>query len=73
MQAGGKLLAWIESRDNHNFIAAFVATHASRRHPATRQCKSRDEARLWVEEEAEALGGVAIEWTDHAPRAARVA
>jgi hypothetical protein len=73
MPAGAKLLAWVETRDDHDFIAAFVAASASRRQPATRRCRFRDEARQWVEEEAAALGGVAIEWSDQAPWSASVA
>ena len=33
-----------------------------RRLPATRHCASHSEARQWIEQEAQALGGVPIEW-----------
>jgi hypothetical protein len=65
MPAGAKLLAWVEPQ-NGKVIAAFVAALASRP-PATRRCASVGEARQWVEREADALGGVPIEWTEKAP------
>jgi len=66
MPAGAKLLAWVEPQ-NGKVTAAFVAALASRRRPATHRCASVGEARQWVEREAEALGGVPIEWTEKAP------
>jgi hypothetical protein len=73
MPAGAKLLAWIEARDGREFTAAFVAALASGRAPATRCCASLAEAWRWVEQEAKALGGVPIEWSDQAPWIARAA
>jgi hypothetical protein len=61
-QAFDRFVAWIESQDEASCTVAFVAATASRRAPATRKCASLDEARQWVELEAEALGGVSIEW-----------
>jgi hypothetical protein len=58
-----KLVAWVEPRSRHEFVAAFVsAATASHRAPAVRQCSSPDEARHWVEREAAALGHVPVEW-----------
>ena len=63
MTFSDKLLAWIESRGPHEFTAAFVSSAmASRRAPATHRFESPDEAREWVNREAEALG-VLVEWT----------
>jgi hypothetical protein len=66
MPAGAKLLAWVEPQ-NDKVTAAFVAGLAPRRPPATRRCVSVGEARQWVEREANALGGVPIEWIEKAP------
>jgi hypothetical protein len=53
----GKLLAWIEPGDNeHEFVAAFVGGDTPDRAPATRLCATPDEAREWVETEADAIG-----------------
>jgi hypothetical protein len=73
MPASAKLLAWIVSQGGHQFTAAFVAALAPRRRPATRRCASMEEARRWVEQEAEALGGVPIAWTDQEPGIAKAA
>ena len=67
MPASSKLLAWIEPRDGHEYLAAFVAAPmASRRKPATQRCASPDEDRRWVEVQA-AEFGVPVEWVDRAP------
>ena len=68
-----KLLAWIESHDGHEFTAAFVSALAPRRAPATRRCTSLEEARRWIEQEAEALGRVLIAWADQEPETVKKA
>jgi hypothetical protein len=63
MTSSDKLLAWIRPH-GHGFEAAFVSSAmASRRAPATHRFGSPDEARDWVNREAEALC-VPVEWTD---------
>jgi hypothetical protein len=64
MTSSDKFLAWIEPRGPHEFTAVFVSSAmASRRAPATHHFGSPDEARAWVNREAEAIG-VPVEWTD---------
>jgi hypothetical protein len=62
MPHSDRLLAWIESCADDEFLAAFVGSAASKRIPATQLCSSPDEARRWVQEEAAAFGGVPVEW-----------
>lgn len=65
------LLAWIDRCGTAEFVGAFVGEGAVSgaipdfpgRAPATRQCHSPDEARQWIEREAEAFG-VPIKWVD---------
>ena len=61
MLDGAKLLAWIEPQANDEFLAAYVGSAATERAPATQICRSSDEARDWVRNEAAALG-VPIHW-----------
>ena len=64
----GKIRAWIKARKDHpGVIVAFVGVpddedEPLRRSPATRVCSSPDEGRRWVETEAQALGGVPVQW-----------
>ena len=68
MSRSNKLLAWIEPRGDHEYLAAFVgAPAASQRAPAVQLCSSRDDARHWVDGEAAALD-VTVEWVTEAPR-----
>jgi hypothetical protein len=60
MPLTGKLLAWIEPQDDE-YLGAIVGGGAPRRAPATRVCRSAEEARQWVEAQAAALG-VPVEW-----------
>lgn len=62
-----KLLAWVEPRCDHEFVAAFVGGGATRRAPATQLCASPEEARQWVEEEA-AEFGLPVQWLATAPQ-----
>jgi hypothetical protein len=57
----GKLLAWIEPGEEETVVAAFVGSGARDRLAATQTCSTHDEARKWVETEAEAIG-VPVEW-----------
>ena len=59
--SGSKLLAWIEQGDGNQFVAAYVGSGARQRLPAMRVCVTSDDARQWVEAEAETLG-VPVEW-----------
>jgi len=59
--SGSKLLAWIEQGDGNNLVAAYVGSGARQRLPAMRVCVTSEDARRWVEVEAEALG-VPVEW-----------
>jgi hypothetical protein len=61
MPLSGKLLAWIEPRDDEEFVAAFVGGGSPQRPPATQVCSTQDEAREWIETQAGELG-VPIEW-----------
>jgi hypothetical protein len=56
-----KLLAWIEPHPDDGYLAAIVGGDASGRAPATRVCRSPEEARQWVEAEAAAIGAP-VEW-----------
>jgi hypothetical protein len=68
MPQNSKLLAWIEPRSDDQFLAAFVGKPvAGLREPATQTCASQEEARLWVEQEAAAVG-LPVEWVSQAPR-----
>jgi hypothetical protein len=64
----GKLRAWIQTlEDRPGVVAAYVGVPPGsdaplRRQPATRHCASPAEALQWVEAEADALGGVPVEW-----------
>jgi hypothetical protein len=62
-----KLLAWVEPKDDDEFLAAYVGGAATKRWPATQLCASPDEARRWVEHDAAELG-VPVEWVSEAPR-----
>ena len=62
-----KLVAWIEPCGASEFSGKFVSEEtAAQRAPASCSCASRDEAKQWVEREADALG-VPLEWTDRPP------
>ena len=62
MTSNDKFLAWIKSHGPGEFTAVFVSSAvASRRAPATHRFGSPDEARDWVNREAEAIG-VPVEW-----------
>jgi len=61
MPSDGRLVGWIEPRED-GYLAAFVAKReAKRRAPATRLFRSPDEARQWVVTEAQAVGAP-VEW-----------
>jgi hypothetical protein len=69
MPSGGRLRAWIETRGDE-VLAAFVGVPTTGqvhvdRPPATQLCASPDEARQWVEHEAEAFG-LPVEWVGEA-------
>jgi hypothetical protein len=68
MPSSDRMIAWIEQRGG-DCVAAFVAeSTAERRAPAVRQFASRDEARRWVIQEADAVQA-SVEWvTDGAVR-----
>ena len=68
MPFGRRTVAWIEPQ-GLRFKAIFVAPGHT---PATQVFVSHDAAKLWVEHEAEALGGLPIEWTNDAPWSATV-
>jgi hypothetical protein len=62
MPLRGKLLAWIEPGDTEGeLVAAFVGGGTPDRPPVTRLCATPDEAREWVETEADAIG-VPVHW-----------
>lgn len=67
MPLRSKLLAWVEPRNDEEFLAAFVGGAATQRAPATQLCASPAEARQWVEGEASELG-LPVEWLSGAPR-----
>jgi hypothetical protein len=64
----GRLRAWIEIPEGKpGVVAAFVGVPPGsnvpiRRLPATKHCASQAEAKQWVESEAQAIGGVPVEW-----------
>jgi hypothetical protein len=66
MPRRSKLLAWVEPRDDDEFLASFVGGAATKRPPATHLFASAGEARQWVEREA-AEFGLPIEWLSAAP------
>jgi hypothetical protein len=76
MTPTGKLLAWIRARSADQFVAAFVGDGAAPsartgfagRQPAVQLCRSADEARLWIEDQAAAFA-LPIEWLSEAPGA----
>jgi hypothetical protein len=76
MTPDGKLLAWIRPRSGDQFVAAFVGEGAAPgtrtgfagREPAVQLCRSPDEARRWIEDQAAAFA-LPIEWVSDAPRA----
>jgi hypothetical protein len=61
-----KLLGWIETRGTENFVGAFIGEEAISRAPATQRCSSADEARRWIEDEAEAVG-LSVNWLTNSP------
>src|SRR5215469_4369662 len=62
------LVAWIEPKGSH-YVAAFVSAQTRWfRDPATRLFSAVEEARRWVEQEAAALGGVPVIWSQPNPR-----
>jgi hypothetical protein len=71
MVTTGKLRAWIERQPGDRFMAGFVGlavapdgrTAVADRAPATHVCRSPEEAREWVEEEAAAFG-LPVEWVE---------
>jgi hypothetical protein len=74
MLPNGRLLAWIAKKDTQEFVAAFVGEGAVAtsdrklvgRAPATQVCSSVDDARQWVQEQAEAFR-LPVQWLDAAP------
>lgn len=70
----GSLLAWVEQREDTAFVGAYVGEGATPdgsndfrgRDPATQICRSVDEARRWIENEAAALN-LPVKWVDAAP------
>jgi hypothetical protein len=67
MPLRSKLLAWVEPRNDDEFLAAFVGGAATRRAPATQLCASPAEARQWVEDQASEVG-LPVEWLSAAPQ-----
>ena len=55
------ILAWIEPGEHETFIAAYVDSGARNRAPATQACSTQDEARQWIQIQADELG-VPVEW-----------
>jgi hypothetical protein len=60
-ECADRLLAWIETCADDQFMAVFVGGGAQRRASAARVCSSRDEAQRWVEAETATLS-VPVEW-----------
>ena len=61
-----KILAWVEPQGDLH-VAAFVAMPVARlRRPAKRTCASPQDAREWVEREADSVG-LPVEWVEQAP------
>ena len=67
MPQRSKLLAWVEPRNDEEFLAAFVGGAATERTPARQLCASPDEARQWIEHEA-ADFGLPVEWLNAPPQ-----
>jgi hypothetical protein len=68
MPFNGRLLAWIEPRDDEGFLAAFVGEPAAAiRAPATQLCSSRGDAEEWIEHQAASLG-LAVKWVSCPPK-----
>jgi hypothetical protein len=73
MTQNGKLRAWVERKPGGKFLAGFVGVvvtpdgrmAAANRAPATQVCRSPEEAREWVEDEASAFG-LPVEWVEGA-------
>jgi hypothetical protein len=73
MTPSGKLRAWIERKPGGRFLAGFVGVvvtpdghvAVANRAPATQVCRSPEEAREWVEDEATAFG-LPVEWAEAA-------
>jgi hypothetical protein len=63
MATKGNLLAWIEPQGDDVFVGAYVGELATRRAPATQVCRSPNEARRWVEDQAATIG-LPIRWID---------
>jgi hypothetical protein len=71
MKTTGKLRAWIERQPGGRFMAGFVGVAVApdghvavaNRAPATYVCRSPEEAREWVEDEATAFG-LPVEWVE---------
>jgi hypothetical protein len=63
MATRGNLLAWIEPQGDGVFVGAYVGELAARRAPATQVCRSPDEARRWIEDQAAGLG-LPVRWVD---------
>ena len=61
MPSNERLLAWIEPHGGDCLVSFVAESAAERRAPATRRCASRDEARQWVMQEADAVRA-AVEW-----------
>jgi hypothetical protein len=59
--SGSKLVAWIEQGNDNRFVAAYVGSGARQRLPAMRVWATCEDARRWVEAEADTLG-VPVEW-----------
>jgi hypothetical protein len=56
-----RIRAWLQRDGGGVVTAAYVASCATHRAPAVRVCESEDDARRWVEREAQFLGA-AVEW-----------
>jgi hypothetical protein len=73
MTPGDRLRAWIERKPGGKVVAGFIGVTATAdghvavgtRAPATQVCRSPEEARKWVEQEASAFG-LPVEWMDAA-------
>jgi hypothetical protein len=73
MSQCGRLRAWVERKPGGKFLAGFVGVvvtpdgriAAADRAPATQVCRSPEEAREWIEDEASAFG-LPVEWIESA-------
>ena len=63
MQPDDRILAWIKPQDGISFEAGFVAAAAASRAPAMLSCSSSEEARNWVELQAQQFGA-RVEWVE---------